>query len=582
MFNVAEYIAVRRAMHIIQALRCPLNEACVVEGQFESLGQHGTGCVTNICDSYDLSETFQPIDIVEITNRLTDVFTLISPGSQVSKFVGVHTTEEGAINVVPMFLVEIFEPSHAYMPVYMTADHVLAVSPFRAPMLKTFSGSNYLLNLFPIELLSKNRTFVELQKALEEPILSGLELPEDIKEVTPDMTINFRMVISDLIKSYSQSVVSSDKALYLVNHEFPSEIVTPVSAESRELEIIKERFGEDSISGFLAADAVEDSIIKVTDYVPIYVTTDDKSSSGPAVYEKGEDGIVRATFKPRIGGTVSNPNNVTAILTKENLRFGKCYVMQLDQNCYYVGKNLLSNAEGVTEPIYSYVYVEGDEIASSEETFGIGTESARENISNLKKVITTMAKKLGIKVGSQLYEAFKILFKLPKDAVKWIYKTVTDTFKTANELEKAETLELQEKLLNDEMDAMSERLKYYAQIHTRGTVIAAAVGAFWFVPLGWIIARSRTKKAKLKAIDRLEIKLDGAIDRLNKKIAHAEERSDAESEDKLMKELQTYKLAKLKLLDIKKRVYGGSRIKYATFDKDLTLTAGQRISEYLR
>lgn len=594
MCNLAEYIVARRAMHIVCCLSNPDCEEAQMTGRYKSFFMNGMDTVQG---NGSLIESVSGEEAINIQQRLQDVFTLCVEGSTLKRFLGINTTSENVKpETTPIFLLEVFEPSHAWIPIFITNRSVLMVSPFKNPMLEKFGGSPYIYELFPASLLRETKTFADVNKVLFEPFISdettvntayGSIVYDDDREpeVKGADSPSYSDVINEAITLFACGIQNSDRMLSMGMTEISSEKATPVSMESIELKKIKSVFGAESIQHFENATADTDPVIGKTDYMPIYVT--DGEDHGPAVYQNSEtDGVLKITFKPTVGGVISKPENIVGVLTKQNLKYGNIYVMELDCNCYYAGDGKIGccdeHGESKFEPLFSYMYSEGDDIASAEEEHGIGTESVVSAVGAKAKALSIICKKFGIKAGSQGYQVMKIFLKLPTNLAKWVFKTFMSIFKTANELEKTESLELQEKLLNDELDRQFESLKMYSEVHLKAIGLSALLGALWTLPFTWLFQRARTKKAKQKAMDRLEIKIDGAIDRLQRKINHAEERSDNEAEDALMKELQVYKMAKMKLLEIKQESFGGKRIKYATFDKDLSMKSSSRIENLLR
>ena len=71
--------------------------------------------------------------------------------------------------------------------------------------------------------------------------------------------------------------------------------------------------------------------------------------------------------------------------------------------------------------------------------------------------------------------------------------------------------------------------------------------------------------------------MDNIIERIERKINYAEERSENETVDSLIKERQMYQMARFRLLKFKDDVYSKGKIKYATFDKDLSLSSSARL-----
>lgn len=595
MCNLAEYIVARRAIHIVCCLSNPDCDEAREAGKFKSFFMSS---YDSMADNKSLIDELSPEEAINIQQRLQDVFTLCLEGSTLKRFVGVNTTSENAIpEAYPIFLLEVFEPSHAWIPIYIGTRSVMMVSPFKNPMMERFGGSPYVYELFPVSLIRENRTFTDVNNSLFEPFIESDSSVKTSQYEAVDVGVNteegaqsqknpsYSDIINEAVTMFACGIQNSDRSLSMGSTDIPAEKVVPVSMESIELKKIKSVYGVESIAGFESAASQDDGVIGTTDYMPIYIT--DGEDHGPAVYENTEkDGILKITFRPRVGGVVTGTDKIVGILTKENLKYGNIYIIELDCNCYYAGKCQVGtcdeHGETKVEPLFDYFYSEGDEVAVAESEYGIGTESAKQSVGSMAKAFATICTKFGIKAGSAGFNMMKVFLKLPLGVAKWVYKTIMSTFKTGLQLEKEETLEMQEKLLNDELDLFMERIRYFSQVHVKAVTLSIIFGGFVWFPFTWLWSRSRTKKAKIKALDRLELRIDGAIERLQAKINHAQERSENEDEDKLMKELQLYKLAKMRVIELKKDAFGGKRIKYATFDKDLSMTSSQRIDALLR
>lgn len=779
MCNLAEYIVVRRAMHIILALTRPNSDGPLIEGNyksyFSSMSETISGCKS-------LLETVDARTAVAIQSRLKDIFTLVIEGCTLKRFVGFDAyTPEG--EALPIFLLEVFQPSHAWIPIFVTNKSVLMVSPFKNPIMEKYTESPYIGEIFPSDYLLEDRTFQELTTMLYEPITSDPEesidysddevgaeanmydrarkdpataidvmragmsqndrnnmmimwggmswfvflrnvkkLCKETKKVSQEvfeemghrypqvfskygafiklennlvdfkddenrflqlriasfdckgadkmyasdkprpsqmlnqvydemetkiaakiepkilkyeesyitnygsddniqLVLQFKIprnwwrflkkqvawesediidveeaqkevcclanCITEAINVFTCGIQNSDKALSSSFAYIPADKACPteVGAESVIMRKIRSVYGTESLAAFESALEDMDEVIGKTDFMPIFISS--KTNVGPAAYIQDEGITKISSINTYASDSTDSDRTVTGILTKENLSYGQIYVIELDDPYFYignckVGEKSMDGSVTTQEPLLNYVVVEGDELTEEEALHGIGTESVVSSVKQKASALATIAQKFGVKSGSLMYEGLRAFLKLPTDAAKWIFNTMMGTFKRGIDLEKAETLEMQEKLLNDEIDVTMERFRYLSQIHLRAIALSIILNSFALFPVAWLLMRSRTKKSKLKALDRLELKINGGIERLQKKINHAEERSDNESEDSLMKELQMYKLAQIKLIELKRDAYKENKITYVTFDKELTMRSNERIANILR
>ena len=579
MCNIAEYIVMRRASHIINSI---INEERSKAFYYSPTSR----TVANIIDAkpyiggfnddYEMAVRFQ--------RRLEDILSLVFEGCKLTRFVAIDKSadEFKPVNTIPMYLLEVFEPSHCFVPIYVVDDAVLAVSPFSNSAIKKVSRNDYIMELFPTSYIMEHINDVSLS-----PIFRLLEDPafDYTDENGNHVTVSKSKLISDLVLLFSLGITNRDRLLTNGYSDITSDKVMEVGAESSYFTKMRKLY---SFESFDNAEAKSDGVISTTDFMPIYLTTKEVGSGMAVISDKvKENGEVVNTIslKPQLLGVSSDDKDVKAVLLKEPTSTVRYFLIELDEY-YYIGNNkaiafvngefyppidlLESNSARLEHPITGMIATE----SKVSDLIKSGGAAAK----NLLFIL----KKFGIKHGSNAAAVISQLFKsIGIKNIKWCMTQFGSTFKRGLDLEKADTLELQEKLLNDELDGVEERVTSYAKTWFKAVPLTVFCGSLLFFPLAWLISRSRTKNARVRAMERLELRFDNIIERLERKINYAEERSENESVDQLIRERQMYQAARMRLLKLKDDAYNKGRIKYATFDKDLTLTASQRIDAYL-
>ena len=587
MCNIAEYIVMRRAAHIINSIINKPDNA--VKSQYYSPVAMDTG---NIIDSKPFVGPTQTAEsCVKFQRRLEDIFSLVFEGCRISRFVAIDKTadEFKTCNTIPMFLLEVFETSHCFVPLYVVDDAVLAISPFNNQAITKVSRNPYILELFPTSYImeSFNRPGIDgLVATLDETALRF----QDERVVNPEegsagvRNVTRRQLISDMVLLFNSGITKQDALLTRGFSDIGSEKVVEVSTESVYYKKMKSLF---SMEAMEKGEELGDGVIDPTDFMPIYLTA--KSGAGFAILsdrEKDDKTITTIAIKPQVLGLTASDSDIKAVLTKENTSANRYFMVELDEY-YYIGNNkavAFVNGE-LYDPI-NLLQVYSEQLDPTVQELGeISTEGMMDKVKGagqIAKNVGFVLKKFGLKHGSNIAGILTQLFKsVGVKNVKWCMTQFASTFKRGLDLEKADTVELQEKLLNDELDAMEERINSYGKTWFRSVSLTVFCGSIVFFPLAWLISRSRTKNARIRAMERLELRLDNIIERIERKINYAEERSENETVDQLIRERQMYQAARMRLLKLKDSNYDKKQIKYATFDKDLTLTASQRIDAYL-
>lgn len=581
MCNIAEYIVMRRAAHIINSLKNKTENANKTSWFSPICSSTG-----NILDSKVFFGPDKTMDMsVRFQRRLEDVFSLVFEGCRFSRFVAIDKTADDIkeCNSIPMYLLEVFEPSHCYIPIYVVDDAVLAVSPFNNKSINRISRNEYLIELFPTSVILETINEDSIEGLNETLNQVAVRMADPTGVTLGGIQITYRQFIYDMMLLFNEGVKRQDALLTRGFADMSSSKVVEVSSESIYFKKMRACF---SMESFDKGEALGDGVIDPTDFMPIYLTS--KGSSGFAILEDTEkDGkkISRISIKPQVLGLTVNDSSIKAVLCKENTSGVNYFIVELDE-WYYVGNNQvvacingeLFEPASLLETHSTFLDNGIDNNPISE----ISNEGIGDKLSSaggaVKKAVNYVLEKFGIKAASNTGKMIIQLFaEFGVRNFKWLTKQFGSAFKRGIDLEKADTLELQEKLLNDELDKMQENVTYYTKVWFRSIALSVFCGGLIVFPLAWCISCLRTRRARINAIERLEFRMDNIIERIERKINYAEERSENETVDSLIKERQMYQMARFRLLKFKDDVYSKGKIKYATFDKDLSLSSSARL-----
>lgn len=581
MCNIAEYIVMRRAAHIINSLKNKTENANKTSWFSPICSSTG-----NILDSKVFFGPDKTMDMsVRFQRRLEDVFSLVFEGCRFSRFVAIDKTADDIkeCNSIPMYLLEVFEPSHCYIPIYVVDDAVLAVSPFNNKSINRISRNEYLIELFPTSVILETINEDSIEGLNETLNQVAVRMADPTGVTLGGIQITYRQFIYDMMLLFNEGVKRQDTLLTRGFADMSSSKVVEVSSESIYFKKMRACF---SMESFDKGEALGDGVIDPTDFMPIYLTS--KGSSGFAILEDTEkDGkkISRISIKPQVLGLTVNDSSIKAVLCKENTSGVNYFIVELDE-WYYVGNNQvvacingeLFEPASLLETHSTFLDNGIDNNPISE----ISNEGIGDKLSSaggaVKKAVNYVLEKFGIKAASNTGKMIMQLFaEFGVRNFKWLTKQFGSAFKRGIDLEKADTLELQEKLLNDELDKMQENVTYYTKVWFRSIALSVFCGGLIVFPLAWCISCLRTRRARINAIERLEFRMDNIIERIERKINYAEERSENETVDSLIKERQMYQMARFRLLKFKDDVYSKGKIKYATFDKDLSLSSSARL-----
>lgn len=251
----------------------------------------------------------------------------------------------------------------------------------------------------------------------------------------------------------------------------------------------------------------------------------------------------------------------------------KCEYIIIDSTCMvYVGEGKLFTTiiDSKDEEKGSMNYLdlnrlvlnENESISSTEESpylnplsENVSTESLVSNFKDLVK----KGKEAGINVKSDVMPYLRKLVGLPKDLVHMIYKYVLRIFNKANEMEKNKSLDYQEKLLNDEISEFSETMEKLVSNGVVAIGVLLIPTSFIIQVIIFLIGKSVNEQIRLRALERMEHRLEDIIDRLDKKIEFANQDYDKKAVNELKKQRSLYIFAFERILKVKKKVYGKGR-----------------------
>ena len=181
-----------------------------------------------------------------------------------------------------------------------------------------------------------------------------------------------------------------------------------------------------------------------------------------------------------------------------------------------------------------------------------------------------------------MYQVFMNITKIPRKVAVWVWAALRRAIKTRNQRQKDDMLDFQEKLLNDEFDIILERIKSMGENAVRSWVWTIILGPIHFLPFMYMLQRRANNQVKLRAIERLEFKIDGLLERHEQKLEYAKQEGDPETVDRLLAEKHNMEFARMKLIEFKRDLLHKDRIRYMTFNKDLSMNGRQRIDALMQ
>lgn len=547
MYNAAEYIMSRRAIAIVESgLKNGITYR-TTSGHQETLSE----------ENYYIS--YEPEEALRIQQNLEFLFTLVFPGTRFKRFVGIRS--ERMNKPIAITLVEIYEPTHSWLPLLITSDSVLIVSPFGGYDIEEISENRWFYEIIPTSLLAdKDLDAVSIEDFSTRPIYNN----ED------GSAILVRDYFKDLILSFVESNQHFDEVIYDEYYDVGAESLLEVEVGDNIWKNMSNKFSTESI--LKIDEDHEKEIISPTDYIPIVLKRDDAYNRIIVkVHEQGKLNVVGVTSELRLNELTNTYNSTYVIVKVPKLN---TYIIHIESG-YYVGKNKV-----MFSWLNEFNTVDLLEITSTPEE--VSEEISTEGFMSTTKDLLNAVKIFGLRKGSTMYAAVMGITKIPRRFAKDAFNALKRAFQIRVEVEKAETLDLQEKLLNDEMDSFIEKVRLIGVIGIKAAAWTAVLGNILFLPVFIILRRRSERKTKLGSVERLEFKLDGMIERVEYKLEAAKAEGDHKAVDQLLAEKHHLEFSRLKLIEHKRDLTGKDRIRYMTFNKDDSMNSRQRIDALMK
>lgn len=537
MYNVSEYILAKRSAYITEkALEKSLTYRSFNEGENKPI----------------LYERFKPDNFYTVQKNFEFLIETIFPGSIVKKFVSINTNI--SLKAIPLFIVEIFDPYFIRIPFIITQDSVLAIS--------AFGNSN-------TEEIYKNKWFGEiipthvLAEITQPEIVDLVQRPVYVNETT---TMTIEEIIKLIVESYAIGTTDADQVLSNNFDSISALDIMELSVESSVFKHIDKTFGTESILQLDKASA--EDIISPTDFLPIQVEHGDTNAF---VYVTSND-----KGRLKVSTSSEEAEQTTVKVPKSAVN---TILVELDSLTYFIfdDKILIEQKDG--QPIEWSLF---DITALNEEVNDALNTVGTEGFIGTMRDVYQAIKIFGIRKGSVMYQVFMNITKIPRKVAVWVWSALRRAIKTRNQREKDDMLDFQEKLLNDEFDIILERIKSMGENAVRSWVWTIILGPIHFLPFMYMLQRRANNQVKLRAIERLEFKIDGLLERHEQKLEYAKQEGDPETVDRLLAEKHNMEFARMKLIEFKRDLLNKDRIRYMTFNKDLSMNGRQRIDALMQ
>lgn len=537
MYNVSEYILAKRSAYITEkALEKSLTYRSFNEGENKPI----------------LYERFKPDDFYKVQKNFEFLIETIFPGSIVKKFVSINTNI--SLKAIPLFIVEIFDPYFIRIPFIITQDSVLAISAFGNSNTEEIYKNKWFGEIIPTHILAE---------ITQPEIVDLVQRPVYVNETT---TMTIEEIIKLIVESYAIGTTDADQVLSNNFDSISALDIMELSVESSVFKHIDKTFGTESILQLDKASA--EDIISPTDFLPIQVEHGDTNAF---VYVTSND-----KGRLKVSTSSEEAEQTTVKVPKSAIN---TILVELDSLTYFIfdDKILIEQKDG--QPIEWSLF---DITALNEEVNDALNTVGTEGFIGTMRDVYQAIKIFGLRKGSLMYQVFMNITKLPRKLAAWVWSALKRAMKTRNQREKEDMLEFQEKLLNDEFDIILERIKMMSENSVRSWVWTIILGPIYFLPFMYILQRNANRTNKLRAIERLEFKIDGLLERHEQKLEYAKQEGNPEEVDKLLAEKHNMEFARMKLIEFKRDLVQKDRIRYMTFNKDLSMNGRQRIDALMQ
>lgn len=499
---------------------------------------------------------------VEIQQILENLFEFLFPGATLDRYISARKYHQKAqyphLNQIPIFILNIPEYD-LKLPLYISQEYVYFVSPFGNNELKAYSMNYYIYPLFRTSILMNAKSYQAQysSKNLGASILkSDLPLVYTYKKGVDLFGDTLKATLLDIcgfpIKRQIELISNlSDGRSY-----YDQEII---STESTIYQDMLNRYNVEAVS-----DSEYDTLITPTDYLPIVVKTNIEnhyafltttSANNSSIIQDIEIKPIKSSSQAQM-----THSDTSKVLLRTSIdRRQICY---LTDGVYMIPHNRLAIYQNDilfgTISIDTY-YDNAEAIDPTPGTEGLMSD------------MFTSLKIGGIKITQSFKELIKLLMKFPIKIAKYIFKDIKNFFrKFDKELEKSDSLDYREKVLNDELDQTTDLLAKWSRVIVFSTLTLAIFGHVLFLFFGLIFWKIDDENSRVRSINRQIKSFNDAIERLDQKIGFARQESRYEDVDALMKEKQMLELGKRELLQLKKRNYAKAdernKEKYGDYD----------------
>lgn len=537
MYNVSEYILAKRSAYIAEkALEKSLTYRSFNEGENKPI----------------LYERFKPDNFYTIQKNFEFLIEVIFPGSIVKKFVSINTNI--SLKAIPLFIVEVFDPYFIRIPFIITQDSVLAISAFGNSNTEEIYKNKWFGEIIPTHVLAEI-TQPEIVDLVQRPVY-----------VNESMTMTIEEIIKLIVESYAIGTTDADQVLSNNFDSISALDIMELSVESSVFKHIDKTFGTESILQLDKASA--EDIISPTDFLPIQVEHGDTNAF---VYVTSND-----KGRLKVSTSSEEAEQTTVKVPKSAVN---TILVELDSLTYFIfdDKILIEQKDG--QPIEWSLF---DITALNEEVNDALNTVGTEGFIGTMRDVYQAIKIFGIRKGSVMYQVFMNITKIPRKVAVWVWAALRRAIKTRNQRQKDDMLDFQEKLLNDEFDIILERIKSMGENAVRSWVWTIILGPIHFLPFMYMLQRRANNQVKLRAIERLEFKIDGLLERHEQKLEYAKQEGDPETVDRLLAEKHNMEFARMKLIEFKRDLLNKDRIRYMTFNKDLSMNGRQRIDALMQ
>ena len=537
MYNVSEYILAKRSAYITEkALEKSLTYRSFNEGENKPI----------------LYERFKPDNFYTVQKNFEFLIETIFPGSIVKKFVSINTNI--SLKAIPLFIVEIFDPYFIRIPFIITQDSVLAISAFGNSNTEEIYKNKWFGEIIPTHVLAEI-TQPEIVDLVQRPVY-----------VNETMTMTIEEIIKLIVESYAIGTTDADQVLSNNFDSISALDIMELSVESSVFKHIDKTFGTESILQLDKASA--EDIISPTDFLPIQVEHGDTNAF---VYVTSND-----KGRLKVSTSSEEAEQTTVKVPKSAVN---TILVELDSLTYFIFDDKILIEQNDGQPIEWSLF---DITALNEEVNDALNTVGTEGFIGTMRDVYQAIKIFGLRKGSLMYQVFMNITKLPRKLAAWVWSALKRAMKTRNQREKEDMLEFQEKLLNDEFDIILERIKMMTENSIRSWVWTIILGPIYFLPFMYILQRNANRTNKLRAIERLEFKIDGLLERHEQKLEYAKQEGNPEEVDKLLAEKHNMEFARMKLIEFKRDLVQKDRIRYMTFNKDLSMNGRQRIDALMQ